>query len=121
MDGPEIGVHQITLTPEGNKMFPFAQDGKLNIHEFHRRDIKSVAKGFIPLAEGNQSFVNEANTILTFQGHPELNAELARNFVETTPAYMGLNDEKKAGLIAKAGLDHDGVKIWERILRWVRE
>ncbi|KUJ15831.1 class I glutamine amidotransferase-like protein [Mollisia scopiformis] len=121
MDGPEIGVHQITLTPEGKKMFPFAQDGKLNIHEFHRREIKSPAKGFVPLAEGSQSFINEANTIITFQGHPELNAALAKNFVETTPAYMGLDDEKKAGLVASAGLEHDGVKIWERILRWVKE
>jgi GMP synthase-like glutamine amidotransferase len=122
MDGPEIGVHQITLTPEGKKMFPFAAEkGKLNIHEFHRRDIKSVSDGFVALAEGNQSFVNKANTIITFQGHPELNAELARDFVETTPAYMGLSEEKKAGLVAKAGVEHDGVKIWERVLRWVGE
>ncbi|KAE8453969.1 hypothetical protein EG329_007745 [Mollisiaceae sp. DMI_Dod_QoI] len=121
MDGPEIGVHQITLTPEGRKIFPFSEDGTPRIHEFHRREIKSPAKGFVPLAEGNQSFVNEANTIITFQGHPELNPILARRLVEATPAYMGLDGEKKAGLIASAGLEHDGVKIWERILRWVKE
>lgn len=121
MDGPEIGVHTMTLTPRGREMFPSAADGKLRIHEFHRREIKNPAEGFVPLAEGNQSFVNEKNTILTFQGHPELNSGLARNFVETTPAYMGLDGEKKAGLMESAGLEHDGVRIWERILRWVKE
>lgn len=121
MDGPEIGVHTITLTSKGKEMFPFEADGKLRIHEFHRREIKGTAEGFVPLAEGNQIFVNEKNTILTFQGHPELNAGLARELVGTTPAYMGLDGEKKAGLMESAGLEHDGVKIWERILKWVKE
>ncbi|CZR60578.1 uncharacterized protein PAC_10474 [Phialocephala subalpina] len=121
MEGPEIGVHTIILTPKGKEMFPFASNGKLQIHEFHRREIKSPAEEFVALAEGNQSFVNKANTIITFQGHPELNATLAREFIDTTPKYMGLGDEKKAGLVESAGLEHDGVKIWERLLRWVKE
>ncbi|KAH7420030.1 class I glutamine amidotransferase-like protein [Cadophora sp. MPI-SDFR-AT-0126] len=117
----EIGVTQISLTDEGRKMFPFASAGVLDIHEFHAREIKTPAKGFIALAGGNQVFLSEENTILTFQGHPELNADLARTLLAHAPAYMGIDGERKKILVEKAGVDHDGFKIWTRILQWVRE
>ncbi len=116
METAEIGATEITLTAEGRKMFPFAVDGHIHLHEFHAREIGAPGKGFIALAEGNQSFLNEANTIITFQGHPELNTDLARTFVQNAPAYMGIDSERKESLIAKVGLRHDGVKIWARIL-----
>lgn len=121
MSEPEVGVHKITLTPAGRKMFSFAENGALRIHEFHRREISVVAEGFVALAEGNQCFVNEGNTILTFQGHPELNAELAKIFVEGALPYMGLDDERKKVYMEKADMNHDGVRVWERILRWIGE
>lgn len=121
MEGPEIGVTQITLTEQGKKMFPFAINGSLRIHEFHRRDIKVPAGDFVPLAEGSQSFVNKANTIMTFQGHPELNEELAKTLLANTPSYMGLDEEKMEQLAKSMESSHDGVKIWERILEWVKE
>ena len=117
----EIGVTKIPLTAEGKKMFPFASKGAIQLHEFHAREVKTPAKGFVALAEGNQSFLNEDNTILTFQGHPELNADLARILLANSPAYMGIDGERKEALIEKAGVDHDGVEVWSRILRWVRE
>lgn len=121
MEGPEIGVTQIKLTEEGRKMFPFATNGHLRIHEFHRRDIKVPAEDFVPLAEGSQSFINKANTIVTFQGHPELNEELAKTLLANTPSYMGLDDEKMEELAKSMQSSHDGVRIWERILEWVKE
>ncbi|PVH85207.1 class I glutamine amidotransferase-like protein [Cadophora sp. DSE1049] len=117
----EIGVMQITLTAEGKKIFPFASEGVLNIHEFHAREVKTPAEGFVALAEGNQSFLSEGNTILTFQGHPELNTELASTLLTHSPRYMGVDGERKEVLVEKAGMDHDGVKIWARILKWVLE
>lgn len=117
----EIGVTPIELTPKGRSMFHFASDTSIRLHEFHAREVKTAAKRFIALAGGNQVFVNEANTILTFQGHPELNAELARKFVENTPVYMGVAEGRKQDLIDKAGVEHDGVKVWARILEWARE
>lgn len=117
----EIGVTKINLTAEGKKMFPFAPESFVYLHEFHAREIKMPAKGFIALAEGNQSFLSESNTILTFQGHPELNADLARTLYAHAPAYMGFEGDRKELLLEKSGLDHDGVKIWARILKWVRE
>ena len=121
MDGPEVGVTRVDLTNDGRKIFPFAKDGHLNIHEFHRRDIKSPVKGFVSLAEANQSFVNEANTILTFQGHPELNTGLAKQLLGDTPKYFALDKEQKENLASKMELQHDGVEIWRRILQWTRE
>jgi GMP synthase-like glutamine amidotransferase len=121
MDGPEIGVVRIPLTEEGKKMFPFAKDGCLQMHEFHRREIKVPAENFVPLAEGHQSFVNKANTIMTFQGHPELNTSLAKDMLLHTPSYMGLDDAKKEVLAKSMESGHDGVKIWVRLLQWVKE
>jgi GMP synthase-like glutamine amidotransferase len=121
MDGAEIGIKQINLTATGKKMFPFLNEGHLKIHEFHRREIKIPAKGFVSLAEGNQVFLNKANTILTFQGHPELNEGLAKIYLGNTPSYMGVGDAEKEGLARNMEESHDGVQIWARILQWVRE
>ena len=121
MDGPEVGVTRVDLTNHGRKIFPFAKDGHLNIHEFHRRHIKLPVKGFVSLAEANQSFVNEANTILTFQGHPELNTGLAKQLLGDTPKYFGVDEEQKENLARKMELQHDGVEIWRRVLQWIRE
>lgn len=86
MDDAELGVAEVQLTDEGREMFRFIGERKLRIHEFHRREIQSPAQGFVSLAEGNQSFVNEANIILTFQGHPELNSEVARVMFNAAPS-----------------------------------
>jgi len=75
----------------------------------------------MPLAEGNQIFLNETNTILTFQGHPELNKELAKAILGKAPSYMGVGDAEKEGLAQKKEENHDGVQIWARILEWVSE
>jgi GMP synthase-like glutamine amidotransferase len=121
MEGAEIGVTNITLTPEGKKIFSFARGGCLRIHEFHRRNIKVPSSDFIPLAENNQVFVNNANTIMTFQGHPELNTELAKTLLANAPNYMGL-DDAEIGVLAKSMESaHDGGQIWARILQWVNE
>jgi len=121
IDAAEIGVTRIALTKAGSKMFPFAECGCIQIHEFHRREIKVPAKGFMPLAEGNQAFLSELNTILTFQGHPEMNTTLAKSCLASVPTYMGVEEGQKELLIQNMESGHDGVHIWERILTWVSE
>jgi GMP synthase-like glutamine amidotransferase len=117
----EIGVTDIELTDEGRKMFPFAEDGIVRMHEYHRRYIKGPAKGFVRLGEGNQSFVNEKNTILTFQGHPEMTESVAKAMLDDTPGYMGLDESEIEAIEQRMELPHDGGKIWKRILEWVHE
>lgn len=120
--GAEVGVTSIQLTEEGGKMLPFAtEDGKVDIHEFHRREVKIKAKGFVALAEGNQMFMNQRRTIWTFQGHPEMNEGLAKEMLADTPAYMGVDTQERAEIGIRMEKRHDGVEIWKSILEWVRE
>lgn len=110
-DDAELGVTEFRLTEEGKDMFPSIGTRKLSIHEFHRREIQQPAKDFVELVEANQSFVNAANTILTFQGHPELNAETARAMLNAAPKYMGVEGERKQALVDNLGSAHDGVRL----------
>ena len=121
MAAAEIGVTRTDWNEEGRKMFPGSI--KLYLHEFHRREIKYPAKGFVPLAEGNKAFINATNTILTFQGHPELNADSAKWLWATNPPYMEISEEQQAALASSTYLDsvHHGIWIWRRILTWVGE
>lgn len=126
-EGAEVGVTEIKLTGEGRKMLGFEDgeegDGEAEVmmHEFHRREIKLPAKGFVELAEGRQMFVNEAKTIWTFQGHPELNEGLAKSMLGESPAYMGVDGKQKEEISKKMERTHDGLRIWKRILEWVGE
>jgi GMP synthase-like glutamine amidotransferase len=121
MEGAELGVTRVGLTAKGKQIFPFASGGKVHIHEFHRREIKVPAEGFVALAEDNQMFVNERNTVLTLQGHPEMNAELAKSLLARSPTYMGVDEGKKEDVAKEMEVGHDGVAIWMRILEWVKE
>lgn len=87
--------------------------------EFHGREIQTPAKGFIALAEQNQAFVNEADTILTFQGHPEIGTEFAKKILDNKPGYISTNNHSANELIEKIGKKSDGMAIWKRILFWV--
>lgn len=120
-DDAELGVTGFQWTPEGKGMFPSIGMRNLRIHEFHRREIQQPAKGFVELVEGNQSFVNETNTILTFQGHPELNTETAQAMLDAVPSYMGVEGEQKQAIIDTLGSSHDGAELWKRILAWIYE
>jgi GMP synthase-like glutamine amidotransferase len=61
MDVAEIGVTRMKLTEEGCKMFLL--NAVLHHHQFHRREIKVPAQGFVRLAEQHKAFLNDTNTI----------------------------------------------------------
>lgn len=63
--------------------------------------------------------MNERNTILSFQGHPELNEGLAKAMLGNSPAYMGISEGE--GVEKRMERGHDGGFLWERILEWIRE
>ncbi|KAF2787719.1 class I glutamine amidotransferase-like protein [Melanomma pulvis-pyrius CBS 109.77] len=123
MDRFEIGVTPITLTSTGSSFYSsyLPSTERYNIHEFHEREVKTPGKGFIALAEDNQSLVNTANTILTFQGHPEMSAELSRLLLRDTPKYMGVDAAEKKALEIRIDSPHDGIAIWKRIVQWTGE
>lgn len=110
----ELGVTQIVLTGEGRKMFPLTANAYLIIHEFHRREVEVPAKGFKALAKGSQSFLNDANTIMTFQGHLEMTGSIAKVALENIPNYMGVDETERGAIAEKIELPHDEVDIWKK-------
>ncbi|GME33525.1 Acetate kinase [Neofusicoccum parvum] len=122
-EGPELGVTTINLTTEGSEFFDFAKEkAQVNVHEFHRRELAESAPGFVPLAEHNQIFKSPDNRILTFQGHPEMNAKLAQAILAEAPAYTkSFSAEQLSAISERMEMGQDGVAIFERILRWVDE
>lgn len=122
MEMPEVGVTKIALTDAGKGFLPFgAQSGEFKVHEYHKREIRKPASGFTALADRNQSFLSQSNTIVTFQGHPELNGDLAKQWLQNSPTYMGVEESEKKQLMERAGEAHDGGKIWGRIMQWLKE
>ncbi|KAF9697040.1 hypothetical protein EKO04_004844 [Ascochyta lentis] len=123
MDRFEVGVTPVTLTSTGSSFFspylPSTEECK--IHEFHEQEVKTPGKGFTALAENNQSLLNAANTILTFQGHPEMSGELSKLLLENTPQYMGVDATEKEALKIKIERPHNGIAIWKRIVQWAGE
>jgi hypothetical protein len=79
------------------------------------------APGFTPLAERNQSFVNSNNTIISFQGHPEMNSVLANELLKDAPSYMCVPGKEKEAVMGSLDSEHDGGNIWARVIQWVSE
>lgn len=132
-----MGVATIDLTEAGRQFFFFpeaAAAGSLRLQQHHRREVAAAAPAFAQLARGNQCLLSESNTVLTFQGHPEKDAETARLRLHDAARWYGLRmiddggdsdgalDEKAwARLEAMITAEHDGPAVWRRILEWVWE
>ncbi|GAP88471.1 putative class I glutamine amidotransferase-like protein [Rosellinia necatrix] len=123
---PEMGVASVTLTGRGREFFnEAAASGSFKLQQHHRREVVAEPHGFVALARGNQCFLSASNAMLTFQGHPEKDAETARLRAHDSVRWFGFDaasDEKAwAQLEALINADHDGEMVWRRILEWARE
>lgn len=68
------------------------------------------------LALNNEILLSKDNRILTFQGHPELDAVLSQLFLELSGS-SGSSRPDVAGMKA-IDAPHDGEKIFEIVMRW---
>ncbi|KAK5636630.1 hypothetical protein RRF57_012342 [Xylaria bambusicola] len=121
-----MGVASVELTEQGRAFFYEASlVGSFKLQQHHRREVAVAPLGFVPLAHGNQCFLSESNSILTFQGHPEKDAETARLRLHDSMRWFGfdaLSDEKAwAQLEMSIKTPHDGEMVWRRIFEWVQE
>lgn len=120
-----MGVTSVNLTEQGCRFFPdSASGGSVRIQQHHRREVAKAPEGFVQLAQANQVLLNEHNTILTFQGHPEKDAETARLRMHDSMRWFGFGelDEKAwAKLELQIEMEHEGPMIWKRVFDWVRE
>ncbi|KAI0199629.1 class I glutamine amidotransferase-like protein [Astrocystis sublimbata] len=123
---PEMGVASVDLTTQGREFFHEAADlGSFMLQQHHRREVVAGPHGFTALAHRNQCFLNETNTVLTFQGHPEKDSETARLRLHDSVRWFGfdaVSDEKAwAQLELLINTPHDGEMVWRRILEWILE
>ncbi|KAI1826244.1 class I glutamine amidotransferase-like protein [Xylaria intraflava] len=123
---PEMGVSSVNLTTQGRAFFhEVAPLKSFMLQQHHRREVAIAPEGFVHLARRNQCLINESNSILTFQGHPEKDAETARLRLHDTARWFGFDassDEKAwAQLQSLINTPHDGDMVWRRIFEWVRE
>ncbi|ETS84338.1 hypothetical protein PFICI_02363 [Pestalotiopsis fici W106-1] len=124
MGSADVGVHTIPLTEEGSQFFQgttLQSSSEFKIQQFHKRDVTKPAPGLIPLAKNNEAFINEQNTIITFQGHPEMNVEWAYTAASGFPAYIALTGYTMEEILESVKIPTDGEAIWRRVLEWVRE
>jgi glucosinolate gamma-glutamyl hydrolase len=122
----QLGITPLPLTTLGVEFFPFSSTAtstpSLKLHELHRKEVSKLAAGFLELAENNQICLSENRRILTFQGHPEMSAELARALMESESLYTkGLSKVEKRMLVEGVSAEHDGIAVWRQVLEWVGE
>ncbi|KAJ6012421.1 copper/iron-regulated glutamine amidotransferase [Penicillium canescens] len=123
-DIAQAAIQDIALTDAGKKYFTFAAStGSYRAPEFHVREVAKPASGFIHLASNHECFVNEANTVLSFQAHPEISNKLAQKmFLEDDKEYNGNSTaEQLEAEVQKLDQPTDGMKLLERVIQWLDE
>ncbi|GFN10684.1 hypothetical protein ABZX51_005422 [Aspergillus tubingensis] len=122
--GPIAGLEDVKLTEAGMKFFSTRSGVKTyRLPEFHVREVARPGVGFIHLAENHEMFVNQENTVLSFQAHPEVQTELAKKMLlEEDDVYNGnLSDRELQDQLAKLERPTDGFEVLRRVIEWVRE
>jgi GMP synthase-like glutamine amidotransferase len=118
-------VTEAKLTPAGRRFFSRQSgSGVLLLQQHHRRAVASPPRGFYELLAGNQCFLSHNNAILTFQGHPEKDAQCAKLRIRDVTRWFGVDQDDKAGLAYfERAMERpdDSAEIWARILEWARE
>jgi GMP synthase-like glutamine amidotransferase len=120
----KIGVHTIHLTEKGSKFYNgvLPEWKSYKIRGFHKREVETPGRGLLPLAEHAQSFLHKDNTVFTIQGHPEMSSEFGKFILPgATGSYMAVQEAEVESIAASLDTEHDGSKIWKRILTWVTE
>lgn len=86
-----------------------------------------MAPTFVPVAERNEIAMSKSGRILTFQGHPEMTAEISRllsgkddgtytKSSKSTPTEAARDGNKI--FIDDVETPHDGESIWGEIMGW---
>ncbi|KAI9931718.1 hypothetical protein ASPWEDRAFT_25422 [Aspergillus wentii DTO 134E9] len=121
--GPIAGIEDVKLTEAGRRFFGCPDTITLRLPEFHVREVAEPGIDFVELAENHEMFINAANTILSFQAHPEVHPALARKMLlEEDDVYNGnLSQEQLDAQLNRLEQPTDGVEVLRRVVEWVRE
>ncbi|KAJ5900125.1 class I glutamine amidotransferase-like protein [Penicillium taxi] len=112
-----IGVETIPLTSGGATFF---NARSLDIHKNHLLVVDDIGPHLSCLALNNEILLSKDNQVLTFQGHPELDAILSQLFVDVNnPSYFDRNELKR--VLKPIDAPHDGEIIFVSIMKWASE
>ncbi|OGM50251.1 hypothetical protein ABOM_001046 [Aspergillus bombycis] len=109
--GPCIGVETIPLTAGGARFF---NAKSLDIHKHHKLAVVDIGPRLSCLAPNNEILLSKDNQVLTFQGHPELDATLSQLLMDPDgPSVSELKTD-----IKPIDAPHDGDVIFATVMKW---
>lgn len=93
-----------------------------SIQKFHKMAVTVPAPGYISLATENEILLSEAQNVLTFQGHPELVGDMAKEILDadTGDFTSGFSKEELDNVFKSVKKPHDGDALFARIAAWAR-
>ncbi|RAL00785.1 class I glutamine amidotransferase-like protein [Aspergillus ibericus CBS 121593] len=121
---PIAAIEDVKLTEAGKKFFSTTPDvASFRLPEFHVREVAQPGEKFIHPAENHEMFVNQQNTVLTFQSHPEVQPVLAKKMLlEEDDVYNGnLSKDELDSHLKRLEQPTDGFEVLRRVVEWVRE
>ncbi|KAJ9138454.1 GMP synthase [Pleurostoma richardsiae] len=118
--GWELSVTEIQCSPKGRELFG---TDKLRIHQMHRDIVTSYPAGAVPLAETDVCPVQGMlipGKAITVQGHPEFTESIVREILDARHKVAVIGDDLYESGIDRVDKEHDGVKIAQAFLRFMR-
>ncbi|KAF2721527.1 class I glutamine amidotransferase-like protein [Polychaeton citri CBS 116435] len=109
-----IGVETISLTSDGASFFKTAS---LDIHKHHNLIVNDTGPYLSCLASNNEILLSNDKQVLSFQGHPELEASLSQTFASLGDSSSSSRSKLRAGF-KPIDAPHDGEAIFARIVEW---
>ncbi|KAL1303453.1 hypothetical protein AAFC00_006841 [Neodothiora populina] len=110
--GWETSVTHMSLTPKGQEVFGCGKT--LTIHQMHKDIVRSVPPGIELLASTaicqNQSMYSPGR-LMTIQGHPEFNAEVMTEILETRHASGVFDDGMFEEAMSRVARKQHGVDV----------
>lgn len=91
--------------------------------QFHVREVTKFTPEFIPLAENNEAFISRSNSLLSFQAHPEILGQFAKDIIwdDDTTYTEGKTEKEIEEMRATIGDEQDGLYMLRRMVQWVSE
>ncbi|KAK9234633.1 class I glutamine amidotransferase-like protein [Lipomyces kononenkoae] len=122
--GWEVSVTKMQLDNDGAaKLFPEAAvDGELRLQQMHRDHVAVPPPGMHVFATSEMSPVQglyEEGKVLTLQGHPEFNEEVARSLVETVIARGMLSDAEGKNALDRVVVPNHGNDVGRAVVRFL--
>ncbi|KAA8570693.1 hypothetical protein MFRU_011g02400 [Monilinia fructicola] len=119
--GWEVSVTPVELTTKGKEIFGLEN---LNIFQMHKDIVYEYPKEVEQLAYTEKCATQGMyikGRLITVQGHPEFTEEIVRELLESRHASGVFDDETFKDAIGRVSKDHDGVKVAQAFLKFIRE